>query len=77
MTKRRWTGLFSTSLLIGGSLALHAASGPDRPGAPDPKPAAKPDSVLGRYLTALFGPPSAASGDVLGWRELTGRRVAW
>jgi hypothetical protein len=35
------------------------------------------DSVLGRYLTALFGPPTAASGDVLGWRELTGRRAAW
>jgi hypothetical protein len=33
--------------------------------------------VLGRYLTALFGPPAAASGDVLGWRELTGRRAAW
>jgi hypothetical protein len=25
-------------------------------------------SVLGRYLTALLGPPSAAAGDVLGWR---------
>ena len=29
---------------------------------------AKPDSVLGRYLTALFGPPAAAAGDVLAWR---------
>jgi len=25
-------------------------------------------SRLGRYLTALLGPPSAASGEVLGWR---------
>jgi hypothetical protein len=29
---------------------------------------AKPDSVLGRYLTAMFGPPAAATGDVLAWR---------
>jgi hypothetical protein len=29
---------------------------------------AKPDSVLGRYLTALFGRPAAAAGDVLAWR---------
>jgi hypothetical protein len=29
---------------------------------------AKPYSVLGRYLTALFGPPAAATGDVLAWR---------
>jgi hypothetical protein len=29
---------------------------------------AKPDSVLGRYLTALFGQPAAAAGDVLAWR---------
>jgi hypothetical protein len=29
---------------------------------------AKPDSVLGRYLTALLGPPEAAGGDVLAWR---------
>jgi len=29
---------------------------------------AKPDSVLGRYLTALFGEPAAAAGDVLAWR---------
>jgi hypothetical protein len=28
---------------------------------------AKPDSVLGRYLTALFGQPAAATGDVLAW----------
>ena len=28
---------------------------------------AKPDSVLGHYLTALFGHPAAA-GDVLAWR---------
>jgi hypothetical protein len=26
------------------------------------------DSVLGRYLTALYGAPTAAAGDVLGWR---------
>jgi hypothetical protein len=29
---------------------------------------AKPDSVLGRYLTVLFGRPAAAAGDVLAWR---------
>jgi hypothetical protein len=29
---------------------------------------AKPDSVLGQYLTALFGRPAAAAGDVLAWR---------
>jgi hypothetical protein len=29
---------------------------------------AKPDSVLGRYLTALFGQPAASAGDVLTWR---------
>jgi hypothetical protein len=29
---------------------------------------AKPDSVLGQYLTALFGQPAAAAGDVLAWR---------
>ena len=29
---------------------------------------AKPDSVLGQYLTVLFGPPAAAAGDVLAWR---------
>jgi hypothetical protein len=29
---------------------------------------AKPDSVLGRYLTALFGQPAATTGDVLAWR---------
>ena len=29
---------------------------------------AKPDSVLGHYLTVLFGRPSAAAGDVLAWR---------
>ena len=29
---------------------------------------AKPDSVLGQYLTALLGPPAAAAGDVLAWR---------
>jgi hypothetical protein len=29
---------------------------------------AKPDSVLARYLTALFGRPTAAAGDVLAWR---------
>jgi hypothetical protein len=29
---------------------------------------AKPDSVLGRYLTALLGQPAAAAGDVLAWR---------
>jgi hypothetical protein len=26
------------------------------------------DTVLGRYLTALYGAPAAAAGDVLGWR---------
>ena len=29
---------------------------------------ATPDSVLGHYLTVLFGRPAAASGDVLAWR---------
>jgi hypothetical protein len=29
---------------------------------------AKPDSVLAHYLTALFGPPETAAGDVLAWR---------
>jgi hypothetical protein len=29
---------------------------------------AKPNSVLGQYLTALFGQPAAAAGDVLAWR---------
>jgi hypothetical protein len=29
---------------------------------------AKPDSVLGHYLTALLGQPAAAAGDVLAWR---------
>jgi hypothetical protein len=29
---------------------------------------AEPDSELGQYLTALFGPPVAAAGDVLAWR---------
>ena len=29
---------------------------------------AEPGSVLGRYLTALFGQPAAAAGDVLAWR---------
>jgi hypothetical protein len=29
---------------------------------------AKPDSVLGQYLTALFGQPATAAGDVLAWR---------
>jgi len=27
------------------------------------------NSVLGRYLTALLGPPAAAAGDVLAWRR--------
>jgi hypothetical protein len=31
------------------------------------------NSVLGRYLTALYGPPAAAAGDVLGWRIVTVR----
>jgi hypothetical protein len=30
-----------------------------------------PDTVLGRYLTALYGTPAAAAGDVLGWRVVT------
>jgi hypothetical protein len=29
---------------------------------------AKPDSVLGQYLTVLFGRPAAAADDVLAWR---------
>jgi hypothetical protein len=29
---------------------------------------AKPDSVLGHYLIALFGQPAATAGDVLAWR---------
>ena len=28
----------------------------------------RPDSMLGRYLTTLLGPPVAAAGDVLAWR---------
>ena len=28
----------------------------------------KPDSLLGRYLTDLLGPPAVAAGDVLAWR---------
>ena len=28
----------------------------------------RPDSMLGRYLTSLLGPPAAAAGDVLAWR---------
>ena len=30
---------------------------------------AKPDSLLGDYLTVLLGPPQVAKGDVLGWRR--------
>jgi hypothetical protein len=30
------------------------------------------DSVLGRYLTVVLGPPAAAAGDVLAWRVLSG-----
>jgi hypothetical protein len=30
---------------------------------------ATPDSLLGRYLTALYGPPTAAAGDVIAWRR--------
>ncbi len=33
---------------------------------------AKPDSVLGRYLTVLLGPPADAAGDVLAWRVKPG-----
>ena len=33
---------------------------------------AKPDSVLGDYLTALLGPPQVAAGDVLAWRRSGG-----
>ena len=29
---------------------------------------AKPDSLLGDYLTVLLGPPQVAAGDVLAWR---------
>jgi hypothetical protein len=29
---------------------------------------AEKGSRLGRYLTALLGPPTVASGEVLGWR---------
>jgi hypothetical protein len=30
------------------------------------------DSLLGRYLTALFGPPSIRAGQVIAWRLVTG-----
>ena len=32
----------------------------------------RPDSMLGRYLTTLLGPPAAAAGDVLAWRTSRG-----
>jgi len=33
---------------------------------------ARPDSRLGRYLTALLGPPAVVTGDVLAWRTPDG-----
>ncbi|HEY6295446.1 MAG TPA: hypothetical protein VIX15_07260, partial [Streptosporangiaceae bacterium] len=33
---------------------------------------AKPDSVLGDYLTVILGPPQVAAGDVLAWRSSGG-----
>jgi len=33
---------------------------------------ARPDSRLGRYLTALLGPPAVVTGDVLAWRTPVG-----
>ena len=30
---------------------------------------AQPNTVLGRYLTGLLGPPAVVAGDVMAWRR--------